>query len=181
MNIVSIIKQPRNSGGTGGAIASVPAAASNMADSTHTSGHLRRSSAGDISLQDDNDNWTLVDSNRGRRTNRNGITGVRGLNGNGNLNFKAATRLIDVFVGRVDNDVSCEDLENYIHDVCGVQASSVSNLIIRTDEYKAFKVTVKFTEREKLFNPELWPEGIIIDRFYSRSRTGSDNLRQNIQ
>ena len=173
----------RNSGGTGGVTASASAAASNMASSTHTSGHFKRSYAGDNSPQDDNDNWTLVDSNRGRRrrTNRNGITGVRGLNGNGNLNLKAVTRLIDVFVGRVDNDVSCEDLENYIYDVCGVQASNVSNLIIRTDEYKAFKVTVKFTEREKLFNPELWPEGIIIDKFYSRSRTESDNLRQNIQ
>lgn len=72
---------------------------------------------------------------------------MKGLKSEGSM-FRALIRLIDVFVGKVENEVSSDDLKNYIHDTFGVQVSAVSHLIIRTDEYKTSKVSVKLSEKE---------------------------------
>ena len=37
---------------------------------------------------------------------------------------------------------------------------------MRYDNYKSFKVTLLISDREKLLNPEIWPEGIICRKFY---------------
>ena len=92
--------------------------------------------------------------------------------------FKAATRYVDIFVGRVDNVVTIDELRNYIYDIFEVQVAAVINLTIRAEEHKAY-MTVKLSEREKLFNAELWPEGIIVNRYYNKSRTASDTTRSN--
>lgn len=46
------------------------------------------------------------------------------------------------------------DIQTYINDVFGVTVNSTSKLVIRSDEFKAFKVTVKTEDRDKLFEPE---------------------------
>ena len=45
--------------------------------------------------------------------------------------------------------------------------------------YAAFKVNVKISDRDKVFEAELWPEDIIVNKFYNRyhrnfSRGGSN-------
>ena len=47
---------------------------------------------------------------------------------------------------------------------------NIEKIKLVTDEYKAYKITVSLDEREKLFNPELWPEGIVVDKFKFRSK-----------
>ena len=47
---------------------------------------------------------------------------------------------------------------------------NIVQLEIRSDNFIAFKVTVKAMEREKLFNAELWPEDLIVDKFYNKSK-----------
>lgn len=125
------------------------------------------------------DDWTMVNRGAGRRNSSKRVnTGVTGLKKCEGSLLKGAIRLIDVFIGRVDNDVTCEDLTEYIKDVFKVQITAVMNLNIKTDEHKAFKVTVKLAERNKLFNPELWPENIVVDKFFNRSR-GQVNKESN--
>ena len=113
--------------------------------------------------------WTLVDRRRMRNDNNRGNK-VTGAHRSNTSSFKAAPRLIDVFVGRVDNSVTEEVLKEYIMDTFGISMVLVNNLIIKTSEHKAFKVTLKFSERNKLFDADLWPEDIVVDKFYNRSR-----------
>lgn len=75
-----------------------------------------------------------------------------------------------MYIGRVDNDVTIDDLKDYILEVSGITVTAVNVLKIRTEEHKAFKVTVKLSEREKLFSPELWPEEMIVDKYFDRSK-----------
>ncbi|KAK3888557.1 hypothetical protein Pcinc_001614 [Petrolisthes cinctipes] len=118
-----------------------------------------------------NDGWTLV---KGRKRNldyqRKVTTGVRGSKKSDGLSFKGATRSIDVFIGRVDNDATEKDLTDYIKDVFKIEVIALSKLNIRSFDHQAFKVTVKLSEREKLFNEELWPEDIVVDKFLNRFR-----------
>ena len=84
--------------------------------------------------------------------------------------LKAVRRTADVFLGRMDSDVSIGSIKNYIQETFEIHVYNIEELKIVTDEYKAYKITVSLHEREKLFNPELWPEGIVVDKFYSRSK-----------
>ena len=81
--------------------------------------------------------------------------------------LKAVKRTGDVYVGRVDTSVSVEEMTNYIKNNFEVNLIKVEQLKIKTDRYVAFKITVNLMEREKLFNSELWPEYLIVDKFYS--------------
>lgn len=91
-------------------------------------------------------------------------TRITGVFRRGNSLVKAATRLIDVFIGRVDINVTCDDLRKYFSDTLGMQVVSVNNLVIRTSEHQTFKVALKLSERERLFIPDPWFEDIITEK-----------------
>ena len=100
------------------------------------------------------------------------VTGMRRTEGG---SFKAAVRMADIFVGRVDNDATVVNVEDYIKSNLAVDPISVTKLDIRSDIYCAFKVNVKLSDRDKLFNEELWPEDIIVNKFYNRYRNKNGN------
>lgn len=125
---------------------------------------LTQSTERRIGIPPSTDDWKQVLSRKARRTG--GVRGQRKCEG---TSFKGAIRFVDVFIGRVDKEVQCEDIENYIKDVMGIEVRSVIELVIRSDDVKAFKVTLKLADREKLFNSELWPEDVVVDKFYNRS------------
>ena len=76
--------------------------------------------------------------------------------------------MADVFLGRVDKDVMVSDIEKYVKDTFDVVTQKVERIEIQSDQFHAFKITVFFDERSKLFNAELWPEGMVINKFYNR-------------
>ena len=87
--------------------------------------------------------------------------------------LRAVKRTADIFLGRIDNDISSDNIKDYITDNFQVKVCNIEQLIIKTDQYKAFKVTVDLNDREKLFKPELWPEYVLVDKFYNRSKNHS--------
>ena len=89
--------------------------------------------------------------------------------------FRAATRIVDVFIGRVENSVNEDNVKEYIKDTFNIDVSYVNKLKIQSDIYNAFKVGVNFNERETLFNAELWPEGIIVDKFHKPRGSRNSN------
>ena len=84
--------------------------------------------------------------------------------------LRAVKRTADVFLGRIDNVVSVDDIHTYVSENFKVKLCNVEELTIKAKEYKAFKLTLDFNEREKLFNSELWPENVVVDKFYNRSK-----------
>ena len=137
------------------------------------------------SSTDENDNsWTAVTSKNQKRRekglekrNEKLVTGSRKIVGG---SLRAATRTADVFIGRVDNDVSEDEIKDYIKTNFNVDIYAVRKLNIRSEIYAAFKVNVKISDRDKLFDAELWPEDIIVNKFYNRyhrsfSRRGSNS------
>ena len=84
--------------------------------------------------------------------------------------FRAVKRTADAYVGRVACDVAEDDIENYIKENFNINIESTVQLEIKTDRYKAFKITVAYNDREKLFNSELWPEDVVVDKYYNRTK-----------
>ena len=113
---------------------------------------------------DDQGNWIPVGSGRQRRSSRK-VTGIKLNSGS----FKAAVRTCDIFIGRVDKEVSEEGIKDYIKNTFNVTVSDVEKLVIKTNSYNAFKVCVNFKDRDALFSRDLWPEGIVVGKYYNRS------------
>ena len=110
--------------------------------------------------------WTTVGGSRNRRRkNSTIITGRR--KDNAGL-VKSINRTVDVFVGRVDKNATNEDLSTYITNNFNINIINISKLDTRTLEYNCYKVTVTINDREKMFNADLWSEGIVIKKFFNK-------------
>ena len=70
----------------------------------------------------------------------------------------------------MDCEVTLQDIEHYIKEHIKINIANIIELDIKTDRYKAFKITLAFNDIEKFFNSDLWPEDIVVDKFYNRSR-----------
>jgi len=122
------------------------------------------------------------------RTPRHGIdgptTGQRG-NNRGRLmgarkdcvsSLRAVRRTVDVFIGRIHKEADENVIKDYIKETFNIVCYKVEKLQIKTDLYNAFKVTMSFSERDALFNSDMWPEDVVINKFYNRSKKPVDNI-----
>ena len=69
---------------------------------------------------------------------------------------------------KVTKDIGESDIKQYIKEVFDIVDKKIEILKIKTDKYNAFKVTVNLSDRDTLFKPDLWPEGLVINKFYKR-------------
>lgn len=113
------------------------------------------------------DEWK---EHKSRNAKRREYKGILGKKSHDNSSIKAVSRYLDVFIGRVDPGVTVDDLIEYIRKTFNIAVVNIVQLEIRSDNFIAFKVTVKAVEREKLFNADLWPEDLIVDKFYNKSK-----------
>lgn len=122
---------------------------------------------------DEGDDWIQVQRNKKKQREnamvRKESAKILGSKKTCGHSFKAATKSVDVFIGRVHKDVSMDKISEYIKDTFNVNVVSILQLDIKSDRVNAFKVTVNLSEREKLFNGELWPEDIVVNKFYNKS------------
>ena len=82
--------------------------------------------------------------------------------------MRAVRRTVDVFLGRVHKEVDIDIIRNYIKENFEIDPQNIEDINIKSEYFNAFKITVFIDEREKLFNAELWPEGLIVNKFYRR-------------
>lgn len=112
--------------------------------------------------------WVRVGSKRNQKR-RNSVI-ITGRRKNNATSVKSINRTVDVFVGRVDKNVTSEDLSAYIVDNFEINIINICKLDTITQDYNCYKVTVSINDREKMFNADQWPEGIIIKKFFNKSK-----------
>ena len=126
-----------------------------------------------------NKEWTLVKSRntirRDRLPNNRSEKKVTGSKKTEGGLLKAAVVTADVFVGRVDIDVTAESVASYVKDNFAVEPIHVFKMDIRSDQYAAFKINVRMSDRDKLFDENLWPQDIIVKKFYNRRRRNNSD------
>ena len=124
----------------------------------------------DVIPQDDNKNdWITVGKNRRKNYRKN--SAITGCKKDYVANLKGIEKNIDIFIGRTDTGCSIDDINDYINSCIKVKAISVEKLSIKTQDYNCFKVRINLKDRDKLFNPEMWPEGIVIKKYFTNKRS----------
>ena len=96
------------------------------------------------------------------------ITGSMQLQNGTGLRSALTNRNLDIFVGRCDLDTTTAAVIDHCNLNCKVDAIQCQQLITRSAYFKSFKLTVRGVDRNKLLDPELWPEGIKVEKFYNR-------------
>ena len=84
--------------------------------------------------------------------------------------MKAAVKTADVFVGRVHINVTETEIKHFIEENFEIEVFAVHKLDIISEVYNAFKVCVKAAVRDMLFDPDKWPEDIIVNKFYNKNK-----------
>ena len=90
-----------------------------------------------------------------------------GVKNSPNNKFKSVSRTLDLYIGRADKEVIVEDITNHVINNFNINPIKVVELEIKAIDYKAFKLTIN--DRDILLNPDKWPSGIVINKFYNRS------------
>ena len=111
--------------------------------------------------------WTLVTSNRRKPP----LFGSKRAT-NATIAGQRTVRQFSIFVGGVHKELSIEDFTKHVKDNLGVSAISVVQN--RCNEYnQSFKLTICSTDKNKIFNPEMWDENIVIKPFRERRNPGN--------
>ena len=103
-----------------------------------------------------------------RKRQNNNIYGTRKEDSNG---FKAAKRFSALFIGKVDTSVHIDSIKTYIENTFKVNINVIEKLEIKADRHNAFKVEIEACDFDRLYDSEMWPENIIVRKFYNRRVT----------
>ena len=121
---------------------------------------------------EEDDGWNMVRRKSFTRKPRVRKTGAQDDN---EAEFSAATDYhLDVFLSRVGLRETEDKIRKHVTKYFNVNILNFIQLDIQSTSYKAFKFTVLSHDREKLLDPtklNLWPRGVIVDKFYTRSRS----------
>lgn len=116
----------------------------------------------------DADGFQLVQRNRKKREN---IVGSKKLNKSHVI--RSAMKIVDIYVGNLDSDVTIEAFNNYVENDIGIRIEKCEALQSRNQHYRSFKLSINIDDRGKLLTSEAWPEGIICRKYYSARNKSS--------
>ncbi len=78
-------------------------------------------------------------------------------------------RTMDLYVGYCTLNTVSDELVYQCKNVCNLKVSSAVELPSKSIYFKAFKLSMSYRNKETLLDPNLWPEGIIVRKFYKPS------------
>lgn len=82
------------------------------------------------------------------------------------------TKLVSVFATKFSPDLDAETLSAYLREKLGhdVSCQKIDTIHRR---FGSFKVSAECNELGEMYNPELWPEGAFVRRYYEPRRAGA--------
>ena len=110
-----------------------------------------------------------------RRKRRNIVTGKATSN---NFLKGAPEPSRDIFVYRADKSTTVDMIQSHLIEkgIMPVNSVCVSN---PDAKFKSFKISVPVSQCNAMFNPDIWPEGIRIRRFYHPKNSNNGGTRNN--
>ena len=111
--------------------------------------------------------WQLVQTKRKRET----IKGTRKVAGE----FKGAKRTAALYIGRCDPSVTPDVLKKYIDTELKIPIISCTQISNENSEVKSFKVLVEADVLIDLLGPSMWPENIVVRKFFYNRNHGRNS------
>ena len=118
----------------------------------------------------DDSEWTILNRRESKNNNKNNYrntNSIMDVQHSPSNKFKYVSRTIDLYIDKVYKKVIDEDITNHVINNFDINPIKVVELKIKAIDYKAFKLTIN--DRDILLNPDKWPSGIVINKFYNRS------------
>jgi hypothetical protein len=84
-----------------------------------------------------------------------------------------------LFVTRLDEGVTAEEMTSYIGDNARVTPIKCTKLKTRYPSYSSFYILVNLNEYDLIANGEFWPEGVLYTQFMGRPRNDPAPPREN--
>ena len=119
--------------------------------------------------------WRLALSRgikNGLRKNANKKTQIIG--SNHNTQFNAVQGKISVFTTRWNRDINPKSVSEYLSRRLKTNVDCV-NLNLKSTAYVSMKITAVTNNRNIFFNPELWPNGVVVTKFFQPRNISTTN------
>lgn len=84
-------------------------------------------------------------------------------------------RLSHIHISRLSPSTSVEDINKFLGDIA-TDLTCEKLKSKQPDIYSSFKISFPSEYETKLMDPQLWPEGIMINKFFLRRRTMNQNI-----
>ena len=112
--------------------------------------------------------WQVVWSRRKTEV----ITGMKKVDGE----FRGAKRVSSLYIGRCDKSVGLDDIQKYVSHELKIPIVSCSQLSGANSEVKSFNIVVDVEHFDKLLIPTIWPENVIVHKYFYRRNRGTTNI-----
>lgn len=87
---------------------------------------------------------------------------------------RAAERTTAIFTSWWWKEFNCEGVLKFLKEKHGLSAVC-EDVETRAKQYKCFKITFKVTDDINLFDPNLWPKGVRVAKFFNRPKRSNVN------
>ncbi len=81
------------------------------------------------------------------------------------------TKLVSVFVSKFTPDLDALTLSEYLKEKLGRDVACQKIETVQS-RYSSFKVSAECNEVSEMYDPQLWPEGAFVRRYYEPRRVG---------
>ena len=88
----------------------------------------------------------------------------------GLMSWKGADLTHSYYIGNVDIGVSVHEVKDGIEGqgVCVVELDEIPR---RQNRFKSFRLVIKKSDATTIKDPDFWPEGVVLRRFFHKNRT----------
>lgn len=94
-------------------------------------------------------------------------------------NLSAVERTSWIFVSRLAPTVTCSDITGHLKVELGGDIMC-EELQTKYPGYKSFKIGVPVSKSDIVYNPELWPEGVLVTKFFfSKNQRSDKDVKEN--
>ena len=76
---------------------------------------------------------------------------------------------MDVYISRCAESVTSDIISKYIEDETKIKVINCSGLSHENSEVQSFKVTVPSGDRDALLDGSLWPENVLVRKFFKKN------------
>ena len=93
----------------------------------------------------------------------------------GVVSWKGADLTVARYLGRVALGTSKEEISSFLQGK-GVEIVELLPLTLKHERFLSFKLVVKRAQLSLVENEDLWPEGVVVGRFWSAKSSSSSPL-----
>ena len=96
----------------------------------------------------------------------------------GLVSWRGAPLTVDCYIGRVDLNATADEIKAFVISK-GIDVSAIEENVTMNQRFKSFKLVIKKTDYEKLDDRDLWPEGVVFQRFWRPRNAGAGGVIAN--